>query len=165
DLISTFAIGSTLPVATTDLTIVERSTVARRDGSKLALAVPKPPKRYAAPARTATPTPAPATRLLVFVIDLSRTAAVAAGGGATAAAGDMGLDGRASCRVHSRYNAGAMVIGVPRETLPGEHRVALVPASVPALVKAGAEVLIEAGAGAAAGFPDAEYAAKGATIA
>ncbi len=57
-----------------------------------------------------------------------------------------------------------MVVGVPRETLPGELRVALVPASVPALVKAGAEVLVEAGAGVAAGFPDADYAARGATI-
>jgi len=57
-----------------------------------------------------------------------------------------------------------MVVGVPRETLPGELRVALVPASVPALVKAGAAVLVEAGAGVAAGFPDADYAARGATI-
>ena len=32
DLISTLVIGSTLPVATTDLTIVPRSTVASRDG-------------------------------------------------------------------------------------------------------------------------------------
>lgn len=58
-----------------------------------------------------------------------------------------------------------MVIGVPKETLPGEYRVALVPASIPGLVKAGAEVLVEAGAGVAAGFPDADYGAKGATIA
>jgi NAD(P) transhydrogenase subunit alpha len=57
-----------------------------------------------------------------------------------------------------------MVIGVPRETLPGEHRVALVPASIPGLVKAGAEVIVEAGAGIAAGFPDEAYAAKGATL-
>ena len=40
DLISTFEIGSTLPVATTDLTIVSRSTVASREGSKSALAEP-----------------------------------------------------------------------------------------------------------------------------
>ncbi len=57
-----------------------------------------------------------------------------------------------------------MVIGVPKETLPGEHRVALVPASVTGLIKAGAEVLIETGAGAAAGFPDSAYEAKGATL-
>ena len=41
------------------------------------------------------------------------------------------------------YNAPAMVIGVPKETLPGELRVALVPASIPALVKAGAEVIAD----------------------
>jgi NAD(P) transhydrogenase subunit alpha len=58
-----------------------------------------------------------------------------------------------------------MVIGVPKETLPGELRVALVPASIPALVKAGAEVMVEAGAGVAAGFPDEAYAAKGASLA
>lgn len=58
-----------------------------------------------------------------------------------------------------------MVIGVPKETLPGEYRVALVPASVAGLVKTGFEVLVEHGAGAAAGFTDAEYAARGATLA
>jgi H+-translocating NAD(P) transhydrogenase subunit alpha len=59
----------------------------------------------------------------------------------------------------------AMVIGVPKETLPGEYRVALVPASVPGLVKTGFEVLVEHGAGAAAGFTDAEYTTRGATLA
>ncbi len=58
-----------------------------------------------------------------------------------------------------------MKIGIPRETYPGEHRVALIPAAVPLLVKAGHEVLVEPGAGAAAGFPDKDYAGKGATIA
>src|SRR4029077_20469680 len=57
-----------------------------------------------------------------------------------------------------------MIVGVPRETYPGERRVALVPIVIPNLVKAGMEILVEAGAGAAAGFPDAEYAAKGAKI-
>lgn len=57
-----------------------------------------------------------------------------------------------------------MVIGVPKETLPGEYRVALVPASIPGLVKAGAQVLVETGAGVAAGFPDDAYAAKGASL-
>ena len=57
-----------------------------------------------------------------------------------------------------------MIVGVPRETYPGERRVALVPIVIPALAKAGMEVIVEAGAGAAAGFPDAEYAAKGAKI-
>ena len=57
-----------------------------------------------------------------------------------------------------------MIVGVPRETYPGERRVALVPAVIPALAKAGIEVIVEAGAGAEAGFPDAEYLAKGAKI-
>jgi NAD(P) transhydrogenase subunit alpha len=42
--------------------------------------------------------------------------------------------------------------------------VALVPSVIPSLTKAGLEVAVEAGAGAEAGYPDAEYAAKGATI-
>ena len=57
-----------------------------------------------------------------------------------------------------------MIVGVPRETYPGERRVALVPIVIPNLAKAGLEFIVEAGAGAAAGFPDAEYAAKGAKI-
>src|SRR5450755_4702337 len=57
-----------------------------------------------------------------------------------------------------------MIVGVPRETFPGERRVALVPAAVPNLTKAGLEVVIEAGAGVEAGYPDADYAAKGAQI-
>ena len=58
-----------------------------------------------------------------------------------------------------------MIIGVPTETFPGERRVALVPAVVPNLVKAGCEVLVQQGAGDAAGFPDSLYAGKGARIA
>ncbi len=57
-----------------------------------------------------------------------------------------------------------MVIGVPRESFPGERRVALVPAVIPNLAKAGYEVAVEAGAGLAAGYLDAEYAAKGAKL-
>jgi NAD(P) transhydrogenase subunit alpha len=57
-----------------------------------------------------------------------------------------------------------MIVGVPRETFPGERRVALVPAAIPNLTKVGLEVVVEAGAGAAAGYPDADYAAKGAKI-
>src|SRR6184192_2300992 len=57
-----------------------------------------------------------------------------------------------------------MIVGVPRESFPGERRVALVPAVVPNLTKAEFEVLVEAGAGAGAGYPDAEYLAKGAKI-
>jgi NAD(P) transhydrogenase subunit alpha len=58
-----------------------------------------------------------------------------------------------------------MIVGVPRETYPGERRVALVPAVLANLAKAGLQVLVEAGAGAAAGYPDAEYSDKSARIA
>src|SRR5947208_14618997 len=58
-----------------------------------------------------------------------------------------------------------MIVGVPRETFPGERRVALVPAAIPNLAKAGLEVVVEAGAGAGAGYPDADFTAKGAKIA
>jgi proton-translocating NAD(P)+ transhydrogenase subunit alpha len=57
-----------------------------------------------------------------------------------------------------------MIVGVPRESYPGERRVALVPSVIPSLAKAGLEVVIEAGAGAEAGYPDAEFTAKGAKI-
>jgi len=57
-----------------------------------------------------------------------------------------------------------MIVGVPRESYPGERRVALVPTVLPHLAKAGLEVIMEAGAGVQAGFPDSEYAAKGARI-
>ncbi len=58
-----------------------------------------------------------------------------------------------------------MIIAVAKERFPGERRVSLVPASVPGLVKAGLEVLIESGAGEAAGYRDEEYVEKGAKIA
>jgi len=58
-----------------------------------------------------------------------------------------------------------MIVGVPREGYPGERRVALVPAVLPNLKKAGLEVLVEAGAGQAAGYLDAEYVEKGAKMA
>jgi NAD(P) transhydrogenase subunit alpha len=57
-----------------------------------------------------------------------------------------------------------MIVGVPRESFPGERRVALVPAAIPNLTKAGLEVVVESGAGISAGYPDADYAAKGAKI-
>ncbi len=55
-----------------------------------------------------------------------------------------------------------MLVGVPKETFPGERRVALVPAVIPNLKKAGFDVLIEAGAGVSAGYPDSFYEDKGA---
>jgi len=57
-----------------------------------------------------------------------------------------------------------VIVGVPKESYPGERRVALVPVVVPNLVKAGLEVVVEAGAGDQAGYPDAIYAEKGAKI-
>jgi H+-translocating NAD(P) transhydrogenase subunit alpha len=57
-----------------------------------------------------------------------------------------------------------MIVGVPREIFPGERRVALGPAVVPSLAKAGLEVVVEAGAGVEAGYPDSEYVNKGGKI-
>jgi H+-translocating NAD(P) transhydrogenase subunit alpha len=57
-----------------------------------------------------------------------------------------------------------VIIGVPKESYPGERRVALVPMVIPTLVKAGFEVLIEPNAGVEAGYPDAQFTDKGATI-
>jgi H+-translocating NAD(P) transhydrogenase subunit alpha len=58
-----------------------------------------------------------------------------------------------------------MIVGIPTETLTGERRVATIPATVPTLTKAGLDVLLETGAGMAAGFPDSAYVDKGARIA
>jgi NAD(P) transhydrogenase subunit alpha len=57
-----------------------------------------------------------------------------------------------------------VIVGVPRETYPGERRVALVPAVIPALAKAGLEVVIEPHAGEEAGYPDSAYVEKGGKI-
>jgi NAD(P) transhydrogenase subunit alpha len=57
-----------------------------------------------------------------------------------------------------------MRVGIPKETCPGETRVAVIPATVGALRKAGYDVALERGAGAAAGFPDKGYAEQGAQL-
>ena len=57
-----------------------------------------------------------------------------------------------------------MIIGVPKESYPGERRVALVPLVIPVLIKAGFQVVVEAGAGEQAGYPDAHYSEKGGRI-
>ncbi|HIF99237.1 MAG TPA: Re/Si-specific NAD(P)(+) transhydrogenase subunit alpha [Myxococcales bacterium] len=57
-----------------------------------------------------------------------------------------------------------MIIGVPKEIAQGERRVALVPDSVKQLVGLGPEVVVETGAGSAAGFEDDAYTAAGARI-
>jgi NAD(P) transhydrogenase subunit alpha len=58
-----------------------------------------------------------------------------------------------------------VIVGVVKESFPGERRVALVPSVLPALAKIGLEVMLEAGAGREAGYPDAAFAEKGAKIA
>src|SRR5262245_57415706 len=57
-----------------------------------------------------------------------------------------------------------LIVGVPREIYPDERRVALVPVVMPHLRQAGLDVVIEAGAGVAAGYPDTQYVAQGAQI-
>ncbi len=57
-----------------------------------------------------------------------------------------------------------MIIGVPKETRAGEHRVALVPDAVKQLVGDDIEVRVQSDAGSAAGFPDAQYEEVGAQI-
>lgn len=57
-----------------------------------------------------------------------------------------------------------MRIGVPREVTEDERRVALVPASAAELRSLGHQLVVERGAGAAAGFSDESYAAAGATV-
>ena len=57
-----------------------------------------------------------------------------------------------------------MRVGAPKESWPGETRVALIPSGAALLKKAGLDVIIEQNAGAAAGFPDAAYVEAGAQI-
>lgn len=57
-----------------------------------------------------------------------------------------------------------MRIGVPTEIKPGEGRIALTPAAVRELVRAGADVLVQEGAGRGSRFPDAAFTAEGATL-
>ena len=58
-----------------------------------------------------------------------------------------------------------MNVAVPKETTPGETRVAVTPDIAARLVKSGVQVTVEAGAGAAAGFLDEAYRSAGASIA
>src|SRR5437899_11535291 len=59
---------------------------------------------------------------------------------------------------------GSLSVGVPRETFPGERRVALTPPAVPALTKAGLRIIVETQAGAEAGFLDEAYREKGTEV-
>ncbi|MCH7700742.1 MAG: NAD(P) transhydrogenase subunit alpha, partial [Planctomycetes bacterium] len=58
-----------------------------------------------------------------------------------------------------------MIVGVVSETFPGENRVAVIPDSIPLLTKRSLEVVIEPGAGVAAGYLDEAYVQKGAKLA
>src|SRR5579875_474267 len=58
----------------------------------------------------------------------------------------------------------AVSVGVPRESLPGERRVALVPAVVRKLIAAGLDVVVEKDAGQGALIPDEAFVDAGATI-
>src|SRR3989454_11988786 len=57
-----------------------------------------------------------------------------------------------------------MTVGVPKEIKGQEYRVALLPSAAYQLIQRGHEVLVEQGAGAGAGYPDADYAQAGATL-
>lgn len=57
-----------------------------------------------------------------------------------------------------------VVVGVPKESFPGERRVAMVPALVGLLKKSDIEVIVESNAGAEAGFTDEAYKESGAAV-
>lgn len=57
-----------------------------------------------------------------------------------------------------------MIVGVPKETFPGERRVSIIPDVIPLLKKIGLEVFVESGAGSSSGFTDARYQDKGASL-
>jgi NAD(P) transhydrogenase subunit alpha len=57
-----------------------------------------------------------------------------------------------------------VIVGVPKESFPGERRVALVPMVVPNLKKIGLDVILQAGAGLESGYRDTDYTDKGATL-
>ncbi len=59
----------------------------------------------------------------------------------------------------------AITVGIPRETFPGERRVAITPRHCEVLKKLGVEILVEHSAGTEAGFPDEQYVARGSTLA
>jgi NAD(P) transhydrogenase subunit alpha len=57
-----------------------------------------------------------------------------------------------------------LIIGIPEETYPGERRVAVIPDAIPSLNRAGLDVIIESGAGEAAGFLNKSFTVKGGRI-
>ncbi len=58
----------------------------------------------------------------------------------------------------------AITVGIPRETFPGERRVAITPRHCEVLKKLGIEILVEHSAGVEAGFPDDQYTGRGSTL-
>ena len=58
-----------------------------------------------------------------------------------------------------------MIVGVPRESFPGERRVSIIPSFVDRVQKLELDIIVEKGAGTDAGFTDGAYEEKGATIA
>lgn len=65
----------------------------------------------------------------------------------------------------AQRNLQGLTIGVPKEVTEGEGRVAMTPPHVVKLIKAGASIKIESGAGDIAGFPDSTFTSAGAQIA
>ncbi len=57
-----------------------------------------------------------------------------------------------------------MIVGICKETFPGERRVAIIPDVIPSLAQANLQVIVESGAGVEAGIADSEYEIKGAEI-
>lgn len=72
--------------------------------------------------------------------------------------------GRAACCLSSGVLYKDLVVGVPKETVQNERRVALSPAGVEMLVKQGFQVHVESGAGQESKFSDQQYKSAGATI-
>lgn len=73
-------------------------------------------------------------------------------------------DSGACCCLSSGVLYKDLVVGVPKETMQNERRVALSPAGVEMLVKQGFQVQVESGAGQESKFPDQQYKNAGATI-
>jgi len=71
---------------------------------------------------------------------------------------------KASLQYQTQRGLQGLTVGVPKETIEGEHRVALTPLHIIKLKKAGVSVSIEKNAGVGSGFSDAQYEAAGAAI-
>lgn len=78
----------------------------------------------------------------------------------------LGIGGRLTGKVSSVVIRGlqGLTVGVPKETLEGEHRVAMTPVHAAKLIKAGATIKIESNAGAGSGFTDDMFRKVGAEI-